>query len=486
MKKLKDIIPFVSILQSVGKQDASIEHIQFDSRQVSANTLFVAVKGTQTDGHQYIHKAIEQGAVAVLCQTLPENLSEAVCYLQVADSSEALAYVAASFYDHPSQKLKLVGITGTNGKTTTASLLYDLFSDLGYRTGLLSTVRNYIADQTKEATHTTPDALKINELLHEMVQAGCTHAFMEVSSHAIDQNRIAGLEFAGGVFTNLTHDHLDYHKSFSEYLKAKKKFFDQLPKTAFALSNMDDKNGLVMLQNTKATAVSYAIRAMADYKAKVLEKHVDGNLLTINQTELWVQLVGNFNAYNLLAVAATAQLLGLDSEMVLPAVSKLRPVSGRFETMHINGVTGIVDYAHTPDALENVLKTILEIKQKNQNLITVVGTGGDRDNSKRPIMAEIASRYSNRLILTSDNPRSEKPESIIEQMYAGIQTQDMGKLLKITDRREAIKTACMLATEQDIILIAGKGHENYQEINGVKYHFDDKEVFQEQMKIINN
>jgi UDP-N-acetylmuramoyl-L-alanyl-D-glutamate--2,6-diaminopimelate ligase len=440
----------------------------------------VAVKGTTVDGHQFIQKAVDAGTGAIVCETLPETLQKEVSYIKVNNSAEALGHIASNFYDNPSEKLKLVGITGTNGKTTTVTLLYNLFEQLGYKTGLLSTILNKIHNKTISSTHTTPDAVALNELLHDMVEAGCDYAFMEVSSHAIHQHRIAGLKFSGGIFSNITHDHLDYHKTFKDYLLTKKKFFDDLPFEAFALVNIDDKNGRVMLQNTRAAKYTYSLKSMADFKAKILESQFDNMLLDIDGHQIYTLLVGEFNAYNLLAVYATAVLLDQDKQEVLTLLSTLKGADGRFEVLRSkNNITVIVDYAHTPDALENVLKTINKIRTTNEQLITVVGAGGDRDREKRPKMARIASRLSNRIILTSDNPRNEDPNEIIKEMQAGIEIIKKNATLSIADRREAIKTALMMAQPGDIILIAGKGHENYQEINGVKHHFDDKEVVME-------
>ncbi|MDR0954611.1 MAG: UDP-N-acetylmuramoyl-L-alanyl-D-glutamate--2,6-diaminopimelate ligase [Rikenellaceae bacterium] len=457
-----------------GSLDRSVSGIEMDSRQVQAGTLFVALRGTQSDGHAYIAGAIIRGATAVLCEALPEEVDPTVTYVQVADTQAALGVLAANFYDRPSEKLRLVGVTGTNGKTTTASLLYEMFRRLGYKVGLISTVIYRIDDLSVASTHTTPDAISLNRLLAEMVEAGCAYCFMEVSSHSIVQHRIEGLHFAGGIFTNLTHDHLDYHATFANYRDAKKAFFDGLPKGAFALVNIDDKNGRVMTQNTRAAVKSYALKSFADFKCQILEAHFDGMLLEIDSQEVWVHFLGRFNAYNLLAVYATAILLGEDRQQVLTALSELVPVSGRFEFVRsAEGVTAIVDYAHTPDALDNVLATINEIRRPEQKLYTVVGCGGDRDREKRPVMARIAGEKSDIAVLTSDNPRFEKPEDILDEMKAGL--DPTMKALIITDRREAIKTAVALARPGDIILVAGKGHEDYQLIAGVKHHFDDKE-----------
>lgn len=477
MKKLQDILHGVSLLDMKGALDMSIAGLCIDSRKVSPNTLFAALKGTQVDGHGFIDKAIKSGASAILGSKLPVSLSSRVTYLLVADPSEAIGQIASNFYDQPSRDMKLVGITGTNGKTTTATLLYKLFTDLGYKTGLISTIQNKIAGKTLMSTHTTPDAISINRLLKEMVDAGCEYTFMEVSSHAIDQKRIAGIHFSGAVFTNLTHDHLDYHRTFREYLNAKKKLFDKLPKTAFALSNTDDKNGRVVLQNTKANKKSYSLKSMADFKGKIIESSFEGLQMHINGLEFYSLLSGEFNAYNLLAAYGTAILLGQDTESALTKLSKIQAAEGRFQMLRSKtGITGFIDYAHTPDALENVLKTINSIRTNNEALITVIGAGGNRDTEKRPKMARIASLLSDMVILTSDNPRSEEPEMIIKDMQAGIDPAKTNKTLSITSREEAIKTAVNLAKPGDIILVAGKGHEKYQEIKGVRYPFDDREI----------
>lgn len=473
---LQEILQNIKIEKSIGDLTLEITGIQFDSRIVGKGNLFVATRGTAVDGHSFIPMAIEKGATAVLCEEIPTETAENITYIKVKDSSDALGLAASSWFDFPSEKLTLVGITGTNGKTTTATLLYKLFRELGYKVGLLSTVQNYINDEVIEATHTTPDALALNELLVKMVDAGCDYAFMEVSSHAVEQRRIAGLEFDGAVFTNLTRDHIDYHETFENYLKAKKRFFDELGKEAFALTNADDKNGMVMLQNTKAEKHSYSTRGMADFKTKILEDGFDGMLLEMNGMEVHVSFIGNFNAYNLTAVFGTAILLGQDELEVLRIISSLKSVSGRFETIYAPaGFTAIVDYAHTPDALENVISTINEILQGNGKLITVVGCGGNRDKGKRPMMAQEAVNGSWKAILTSDNPRDEEPMDILNDMLAGLDADQKAKSLTIVDRREAIKTACALAQKGDVVLIAGKGHENYQIIKGVKSHFDDKE-----------
>jgi UDP-N-acetylmuramoyl-L-alanyl-D-glutamate--2,6-diaminopimelate ligase len=484
MKKLKDILYKVALVEVAGSTDVAVSVVHFDSRKVVDGTLFVAIKGTLTDGHKYIDQTIEKGAVAILCEDMPEKRHDGITYVKVKDSSAALAIIAANYYDHPSAKLKLVGITGTNGKTTTATLLFNLFIGLGYKVGLLSTVRNQINTQQFPATHTTPDSLELNRVLNEMVAASCTHCFMEVSSHAIVQNRIAGISFTGGVFTNITHDHLDFHKTFDAYIKAKKKFFDELPSTAFALVNKDDANGMVMLQNTKASKKTFALKSSADFKCKVVENTLAGLVLTIDGRELWTKLIGAFNAYNLLGIYATAVLLGEEKEEVLKVLSALDPVEGRFQyAKSPNGTIGIVDYAHTPDALENVLSTLQEVRSENEKIITVVGCGGDRDRTKRPVMASIACGKSDKVILTSDNPRSEEPAEIIHEMEKGVDVLSKKKTISIVDRKEAIKAACQMAQKGDIILLAGKGHEKYQEIKGVKHPFDDMEILCETLNL---
>ncbi|MBL7894564.1 MAG: UDP-N-acetylmuramoyl-L-alanyl-D-glutamate--2,6-diaminopimelate ligase [Bacteroidia bacterium] len=483
MKLLSDILYKTRLEEVIGSTHMAISSVTFDSRKVKKDTLFVATRGTATDGHAYIDKAIEAGAVAIVCEDLPETRKENVTYIKVTDSTHALGFIACNYFDNPSAKLKLVGVTGTNGKTTTVTLLFNLFRTLGYNVGLLSTVQNKINNTVIPSTHTTPDALSLNELLSVMVEQGCEYAFMEVSSHAVVQNRIAGIQFTGAIFTNITHDHLDYHKTFDEYIKAKKRFFDNLPEEAFAITNKDDKNGMVMLQNTKAHKYSYSIKNVADYKCKIIENHLNGLLLNINNHEVWVKLIGTFNAYNVLAVFAAAHLLKQDVINILTTLSNLNSVEGRFQYVKSEtGIIGIVDYAHTPDALKNVLETIKDIRTGDENVITLVGCGGDRDAAKRPVMANIACQYSNKVILTSDNPRSEDPEEILNQMQAGVDATDFKKTLRISDRREAIKTACTLAQKGDIILIAGKGHEKYQEIKGVKHPFDDLEILKETIK----
>jgi len=473
---LKELLLDINVLASVGNQELEITGIEFDSRKVTPGSLFVATRGTAVDGHDFIAAAIEKGVVAVVCEQMPELTVDEVTYVQVANSADALGLLAAAWYGYPSSKLTLVGVTGTNGKTTIATLLYQLFRELGNKTGLLSTVCNYVDDLEVEATHTTPDALNLNALLHQMVEAGCTYAFMEVSSHSVEQGRIAGLKFDGGVFTNLTRDHIDYHLTFENYLKAKKKFFDLLPEDSFALTNADDKNGMVMLQNTKAKKYTYSLRGLADFKTKILEHSFEGMLLDMNDKEVNVSFIGKFNASNLSAVYGAAVLLGADEMETLRIISSLKSVSGRFETLRApSGFTAIVDYAHTPDALNNVISTINQILQGSGRLITVVGCGGNRDKGKRPMMAREAVDGSWKAILTSDNPRFEDPQEILKDMTDGLDAVQRTKALTIVDRREAIKTACALAQPGDVVLIAGKGHENYQIIQGVKYHFDDRE-----------
>jgi len=483
MKVLKDILYKVTINAVVGSTSIDVAKIEFDSRQIEDEDVFVAIKGLQVDGHNFIERAIKSGAKAIVCEDLPEILTEGITYIQVANSNQALAYMASNYYDHPSDNLKLVGVTGTNGKTTVTSLLYQLFKKAGYKVGLLSTVKIMVNDTTYPAPHTTPDSLSINKYLKLMNDEGVEYCFMEVSSHGIHQSRTEGLNFTGGVFTNLSHDHLDYHHTFAEYRDVKKSFFDGLPKSAFALSNIDDKNGLVMLQNTVAKKYTYALKNYADYRAQILENDFSGLLLKLNDNELWTKLIGDFNAYNILAIYATSELLGLETNEILRLISELENVSGRFQYfISEDKITAIVDYAHTPDALKNVLQTINSIRTKNEELITVVGCGGDRDKSKRPKMAHIASALSTKVIFTSDNPRSEEPDTIIADMEAGVEPQNFKKTLSITDRRQAIKTACQMATSKDIILIAGKGHETYQEIKGERFDFDDYKTVQELLK----
>jgi UDP-N-acetylmuramoyl-L-alanyl-D-glutamate--2,6-diaminopimelate ligase len=486
VKRLKDILYRVSIEAVHGATDVTISKIEFDSRKVESNTAFVAIKGTLSDGHDYIEKAIALGANVIVCEQFPETIMQGITYVQVNDTNEALAYLSANFYDNPSEKIKLVGVTGTNGKTTIASLLYQLFKKAGYKVGLLSTVKIMVDTEEFKATHTTPDSLTLNYYFDQMIQEGCEFCFMEVSSHGIHQKRTAALQFAGGIFTNLSHDHLDYHNTFAEYRDVKKSFFDYLPKSAFAITNCDDKNGVVMLQNTKAKKITYALKSYADYKAQILENQLSGLLLKINDNEVWVKLIGSFNAYNLLAIFGVAVELGIEKVEALRLLSELESVSGRFQfIVSDTKITAIVDYAHTPDALENVLQTIEDIRTKNEQLITVVGCGGDRDKTKRPVMANIAAMLSDKAIFTADNPRTENPEIIIQEMEQGVEPQNFKKTISILDRKQAIKTACQLANPNDIILIAGKGHETYQEINGVKYDFDDLEIVTELLQQLN-
>ena len=487
MKKLSDILYKVSTTALAGNTNVDISDVQIDSRKVQKGSLFVAVKGVAVDGHQYINKAIEQGAAAVVCETMPLLHTEGITYVQTNNSAEAVGVIAYNFYDQPTTRLKLVGVTGTNGKTTIATLLYKLFTCLGYKCGLLSTVENQIGGKIIPATHTTPDAVSLNALLKQMVDEGCEFAFMEVSSHAIDQKRIAGLEFAGGLFSNITHDHLDYHKTFDEYIKAKKAFFDALPSTAFAITNVDDKRGNLMLQNSAAKKYSYSLKTVADFKGKILENSLTGLIMTVNDQEVIFRLIGEFNAYNLLAVYGAAICLGENKEQVLQCLSNTTGAEGRFDYLISarERVIGIVDYAHTPDALQNVLSTIKKLKHGNEQLITVVGCGGDRDRTKRPIMANVACEYSDKAIFTSDNPRSEDPQQILNEMEAGLSSAAKRKYVSIVDRKQAIKTAVDMAGPEDIVLIAGKGHEKYQEIKGVKHHFDDKEVLKEMFELLN-
>lgn len=481
--KLNEVLKNITPIKIVGNDNVEITGVNIDSRRIKAGHLFVAIRGTQVDGHQFIDKAIELGADAVLCEELPEKLSDHVTYVQVESTEDAVGKVATLFYGNPSHKLKLVGVTGTNGKTTIATLLYNMFRKFGYKVGLLSTVCNYIDDVEVPADHTTPDPIELNELLAKMVEAGCEYAFMECSSHAIHQKRIGGLKFAGGLFTNLTRDHLDYHKTFENYRNAKKAFFDGLPKDAFAITNADDKNGMIMVQNTKATVKTYSIRAMADFRARILECHFEGMYLEIDGREVGVQFIGKFNVSNLLAVYGAAIMLGKKPEDILLVLSTLHSVSGRLEPIHSpEGFTAIVDYAHTPDALANVLNAIHEVLDGKGHMITVCGAGGNRDKGKRPLMAQEAVRQSDKVIITSDNPRFEDPQEIINEMLAGLNEQQMRKVISIVDRKEAIRTACMMAQKGDVVLVAGKGHENYQEIKGVKHHFDDKEVLHEIFK----
>ncbi len=485
MRLVKDILYKVSVDAIYGSTDTLINDIVFDSRIVQQNNLFVAQRGLNFDGHKYIEKAIESGANVVVCEAMPNELNQDTTYIQVDDSNTALAIIASNFYDNPSSKLKLIGITGTNGKTTIASLLHTLFYNAGYKAGLLSTIKILVDTNQYETTHTTPDSVVINRYLNDMVDVGVDYCFMEVSSHGIHQKRTAGLQFEGGVFTNLTHDHLDYHKTFSDYRDIKKSFFDALPKSAFVVVNIDDKNGAMMLQNTKAKKYAYSLKSMANFKAKILENRFSGLLLNINGNEVWTKLIGSFNAYNLLAVYGVSNLLGLDSTESLTGISKLESVDGRFQHfISEGGVTVVIDYAHTPDALKNVLETIVDIRTGNENIITVVGCGGDRDKAKRPVMGRIASQLSTQTIFTSDNPRTENPETILHEIEAGVAPDNFKKTLTVLDREQAIKTAVKFSKRGDIILIAGKGHETYQEINGVRNHFDDYEKVTQILKAI--
>ena len=477
---LKELLKLAGKYEIYGNEEIEVKGIEIDSRNIKEDYAFIAIKGTQADGHNYIEKATELGATTIICENLPEKLNKEVTYVVVNNTEDIVGKIATTFYGNPTEKLDLVGVTGTNGKTTIATLLYDMFRSFGYKVGLISTVCNYVDGEAIPTEHTTPDPITLNRLLGRMADEGCKYAFMEVSSHSVAQKRIGGLKFAGGIFTNLTRDHLDYHKAVENYLKAKKAFFDELPKTAFALTNADDKNGMVMVQNTKAKVATYSLRTMADFKGKVLEDGFEGMLMDINNTEVNVQFIGKFNAYNLLAVYGAANLLGKKPEEILLQLSTLRPVNGRFDSVRSpKGYTAIVDYAHTPDALVNVLNAIHDVLKGRGNVITVVGAGGNRDKGKRPIMAQESVKQSDRVIITSDNPRFEEPQDIINDMLAGLNKEEMKKVLAITDRKEAIRTACMLAQQGDVVLIAGKGHENYQDIKGVKYHFDDKEIVKE-------
>ena len=478
--KLKELLKNIKPLNIIGNEEIDITGVNIDSRRINKGHLFIAMRGTQVDGHQFISKAIELGAIAILCEEIPSELNPEVTYIQVASTEDSVGKVATSFYGDPSRKVKLIGVTGTNGKTTIATLLYNMFRKMGHKCGLLSTVCNYIEDEVLPTSHTTPDAIELNQLLARMVEEGCEYVFMECSSHAIAQKRIGGLKFTGGIFTNLTRDHLDYHKTFENYRDAKKAFFDMLPKSAFAIINADDKNGMFMVQNTKATVKTYSTRTLADFKARLLECHFEGMYLEINGQEVGVQFIGKFNVSNLLAVYGTAVMLGKKPEDVLVVMSTLHSVNGRLEPVHSpQGVTAIVDYAHTPDALENVLNAIHEVLNGKGQIITVCGAGGNRDKGKRPIMAQEAVKQSDKVIITSDNPRFEEPQDIINDMLAGLNAQQMKKVISIIDRKEAIRTACMMARKGDVILVAGKGHEDYQEIKGVKHHFDDKEVLRD-------
>lgn len=483
MKKLSDLLYKVSIEKLIGNVGSSIKNISFDSRKIESGYIFFAIKGYDLDGHKYIPQAITQGATVVVCEELPEELSDYVTYVQVKNSSIALGIVASNFYDNSSEKLTLAGITGTNGKTTTTTLLYNLFTQLGFRCALLSTIENRISDKVLNSNHTTPDPITINQLLAQAVNEGCQYAFMEISSHGIHQNRLAGLTFKIGAFTNITHDHLDYHQTFSNYIAAKKKFFDELPKTAIAITNLDDKNGLIMLQNTNAKKVTYSLKSNSEYKGKIIENRLDGMLLQFNNQEFWTVLAGKFNAYNELLAYTIASELGFDSLDIVTALSKLQRVKGRFETYVSDDKKYIiVDYAHTPDALQNILEAINQSRTRNEKLITVFGCGGHRDKEKRPKMGNIATRLSDLAIITSDNPRDENPDEIIQEIETGIEPQNTNKYLSITDRKQAIRTAIKMAAPKDIILIAGKGHENYQEINGKHFPFDDMKIAKELLK----
>ncbi len=483
MRRLKDILFGVSLNEIHGDREIKVSDITFDSRKVKKQSLFVAIEGLTVDGHAYIGQSVKAGASAIVCESLPEEMQDDVTYVSVDNSAKAVGIIASNYYDNPSQKLILVGVTGTNGKTTTVTLLFELFKNLGYKAGMLSTVENKIDDEILPAQFTTPDSIQLNQLLNKMVKAGCTHCFMEVSSHALVQHRVAGITFSGAIFTNITHDHLDYHKTFEEYIQAKKILFDGLTKDAFALVNLDDRRGTVMMQNTKASKNTYSLKGMSDFKAKVIHNTLQGLELDLDGTNAWFKLIGDFNAYNLLAVYGAALLLGEEKEEVMTTLSLLGGARGRFERVANNReILAIVDYAHTPDALENVLKTIENLRTHQELLVTVVGCGGNRDKSKRPVMGKLAAAYSNKVILTSDNPRDEDPGAILDEMMAGIGKTDQRKTMMIADRREAIRTACNLADKGDIILVAGKGHETYQEIKGVRHHFDDREVLIEMLK----
>jgi len=485
MVQINQIIKVLKPLNVVNSLNVNLTGLTDNSTQVQSGFLFIAIKGHKSDGHSFIPLAEKNGAAAIICNVLPNNISDNVVYIVVEDTLKDIGLVASAFYSNPSEKINLVGVTGTNGKTTTATLLYKLFTELGYKCGLLSTVANYVVDKVYQTKLTTPDPITINELLSQMITAGCTYCFMEVSSHAIVQHRINGLNFKGGIFTNITHDHLDYHGTFKEYIQAKKMFFDNLPSNSFALINADDKNAQIMVQNTNAKIYTFGLKTMTDFKGKILDNQIDGMQLLFDNTEFYTPFIGTFNAYNLLGIYSVASILNFDKQTILQYLSGLTTVNGRFETIRKNGITAIVDYAHTPDALENVLLTINQIKQSNQKLITVVGAGGDRDKTKRPLMAKLAAELSNRTLLTSDNPRTENPEAILDDMFAGLDLKLRAKVIRISDRSEAIKSACILASKGDIILIAGKGHENYQEINGVRHHFDDKEVVEQHLELIN-
>lgn len=480
MKRIFDLIEGIAVTQTIGSLDRMITSLEFDSRNVDENCCFIAVKGTKFDGHLFIKEAIRNGAHTIVCEDLPEKIMEGITYVKVESSSHTLGEMACNFYGNPSEQLRLIGITGTNGKTTTSTMIYRTLRKSGYKAGLISTIGNFINDLGLETSHTTPDALQINSLLHRMVEEKCEYAVMEVSSHALSQDRVAGLKYYSGVFTNLTHDHLDYHGDFKEYIAAKKKLFDGLNKSSVALVNQDDKHGKVMIQNCQAKIKSFGLHKMADFKGKIIESHLNGMQMRINDTEVWSRFTGEFNAYNLLAAFATSSILNINENSSLEILSDMPPVPGRFEIISSpNGLTAVVDYAHTPDALENVLGTINKIRKKTQQVITVVGAGGDRDKTKRPVMGRVAALASNKLILTSDNPRNENPNDIVQDMIAGVEENQRKKVVTILDRKEAIRTACVIAGKEDIILIAGKGHESYQEIKGVKYQFDDREVIRE-------
>jgi UDP-N-acetylmuramoyl-L-alanyl-D-glutamate--2,6-diaminopimelate ligase len=477
LKQLKNILNNVALVAINGDSNVTVSGISIDSRKIEKGFMFIAINGVQTNGHLHIDKAIDNGATSIVCESIPTQLQENISYVIVENSSVAAALIACDFYEHPSQNLKLVGVTGTNGKTTIATVLFNLFTKLGFVCGLISTVENKIGDAILPSTHTTPDAISINHLLQQMVNAGCTYVFMECSSHAIHQQRITGLQFAGAIFSNITHDHLDYHKTFDEYIKVKKQFFDNLSATSFAITNLDDNRGEVMVQNTKATIYTYSLKTIANFKGKILDNSITGLQMLVNDVEVHFGLIGEFNAYNLLAIYGAATCLGVNAQEVLVALSNIAGAAGRFDyTIGKNKVVGIVDYAHTPDALENVLSTIKKLSKGNEQIITVVGCGGDRDKTKRPVMAAIAAKYSHRVLLTSDNPRTENPAVILEEMEVGLDSAGKRKSITIQDRKEAIKTAVLFANEGDIVLVAGKGHENYQEINGVKHPFDDKEI----------
>lgn len=484
--KLQDILYKVSIRSAKGSTDVEVKNITIDSRNVIPGSCFIALKGTKINGQAFINSAVESGAVAIVCESLPDAMQDGIVYVQVENAAEAAGYMSHNFYGEPSLRLKLIGVTGTNGKTTIATLLWKLFSSLGYKSGLISTVQNQIGEKVVTATHTTPDAVTINALLKQMADEGCGFVFMECSSHAIHQHRITGLQFAGALFTNITHDHLDYHKTFDEYIRVKKSWFDKLPSSAFAISNADDKRGAVMLQNTNAKKYFYSLRTMADYKGKILDNSLEGLHMTVNEKEVYFRLIGEFNAYNLLAVYGTAVCLGEDTDAVLQILSSMDGAEGRFDYMVSTKekITGIIDYAHTPDALLNVLATIKKLRRGNEQVITVVGCGGDRDKTKRPMMAEVACEYSDKVILTSDNPRSEDPLEILKDMQAGVNAITKKKVISIPDRKEAIKTAVSLAHAEDIVLVAGKGHEKYQDIKGVKYDFDDKKILSEMLELL--